>query len=119
MRLWQVLLEKNRVGFTIQNLKEISERLSQISEEEYRELVMNTENIGKKLRNGYYFKNALNRNYESRRIMKNISSKKIAKNYIYNSLYQVLILITPLITTPYVSRVLGVTGIGVYNYTDP
>ena len=49
--------------------------------------------------------------------MKNISSKKIAKNYIYNSLYQVLILITPLITTPYVSRVLGVTGIGVYNYT--
>ena len=52
-------IEKNRVGFTIQNLKEISERLSQISEEEYRELVMNTENIGKKLRNGYYFKNAL------------------------------------------------------------
>lgn len=49
--------------------------------------------------------------------MKNISTKKIAKNYIYNSFYQILILIAPLITTPYVSRVLGVTGIGVYNYT--
>lgn len=47
-----------------------------------------------------------------------ISNKNtIARNYIYNILYQVVILISPLITTPYVSRVLGVTGIGVYNYT--
>ena len=49
--------------------------------------------------------------------MNNMTGKKIAKNYIYNSFYQVLILIAPLITTPYVSRVLGVTGIGIYNYT--
>lgn len=49
--------------------------------------------------------------------MNNTSTKKIAENYIYNSLYQVLILVTPLITTPYVSRILGVTGIGIYNYT--
>lgn len=52
-------IEKNKVGFTIQNLKEIGEKLPQISEEEYRELVLNAEKVGKKLREGYYFKNAL------------------------------------------------------------
>lgn len=31
--------------------------------------------------------------------------------------YQVLILILPLITTPYLSRVLGAEGIGIYSYT--
>ncbi len=39
------------------------------------------------------------------------------KNYIYNVLYQILILIIPLITIPYVSRVLSSNGIGVYSYT--
>lgn len=43
--------------------------------------------------------------------------KSIAKNYIYNMVYQVLILILPLITTPYLSRVLGAEGIGIYSYT--
>lgn len=43
---------------------------------------------------------------------------KLVKNYIYNTLYQVLVLIAPLITTPYVSRVLGVTNIGVYQYSQ-
>lgn len=43
---------------------------------------------------------------------------KLIKNYIYNTLYQILILIAPLITTPYVSRVLGVTNIGIYNYAQ-
>lgn len=38
-------------------------------------------------------------------------------NYIYNLLYQILMLILPLITAPYVSRVLGPDGIGVYSYT--
>lgn len=32
--------------------------------------------------------------------------------------YQILILITPFITTPYVSRVLGADGIGIYSYTS-
>ncbi len=49
--------------------------------------------------------------------MNNKIGKNIAKNYLYNSFYQVLIIVSPLITTPYVSRVLGVTGIGIYNYT--
>lgn len=46
-----------------------------------------------------------------------MAKKSIAKNYIYNMIYQVLILILPLITTPYLSRVLGAEGIGIYGYT--
>ena len=38
-------------------------------------------------------------------------------NYLYNVAYKVLTLITPLITTPYISRILGVENIGIYNYT--
>lgn len=43
--------------------------------------------------------------------------KSISINYLYNVAYKILTLITPLVTTPYVSRVLGVDNIGVYNYT--
>lgn len=42
----------------------------------------------------------------------------IKRNYIYNTLYQLLLLITPLITAPYVSRVLGAHGVGIYSYTN-
>lgn len=42
--------------------------------------------------------------------------KSVLKNYIYNSGYQILALIVPLITTPYVSRVLGADNIGIYEY---
>ena len=40
----------------------------------------------------------------------------IKKNYIFNSLYQILTLAVPLITTPYLTRVIGADGIGVYSY---
>ena len=43
--------------------------------------------------------------------------KKLTANYIYNLAYQIINLIFPLITTPYVSRILGADGIGVYSYT--
>ena len=43
--------------------------------------------------------------------------KSITKNYIYNLVYQVLTLVLPLITTPYISRVLGAESIGIYSYT--
>lgn len=43
---------------------------------------------------------------------------KIGKNILYNLAYQILVLITPLITTPYISRVLGVEGIGTYSYVS-
>lgn len=41
---------------------------------------------------------------------------KIKSNIIYNLTYQILVLFVPFITTPYLSRVLGVEGIGKYSY---
>lgn len=43
---------------------------------------------------------------------------KTKKNIIYNLTYQILILIIPLITAPYLSRVLGVDGVGSYSYVQ-
>lgn len=43
--------------------------------------------------------------------------KSIKANYIYNISYQIFALIVPLITTPYISRVIGVEGIGINSYT--
>lgn len=43
--------------------------------------------------------------------------KSIKKNYMYNLIYELLAIIVPLVTTPYVSRVLGATAIGDYSYT--
>lgn len=42
--------------------------------------------------------------------------KSVKKNYFYNLLYQVLLVISPLITMPFLSRSLGVKGIGEYSY---
>ncbi|EML6323438.1 oligosaccharide flippase family protein [Bacillus cereus] len=42
---------------------------------------------------------------------------KLISNYIYNTLYQVLILLIPIITIPYVSRVLGPEGVGINAYS--
>lgn len=39
-------------------------------------------------------------------------------NIILNTLYQILTLLTPLITAPYISRVIGAEGIGVYSFTN-
>ena len=41
----------------------------------------------------------------------------IGKNFLYNAAYQILLILLPLITTPYISRVLGAERIGVYTYT--
>ena len=49
---------------------------------------------------------------------KKMVQTSIKKNYIYNTIYQVLSLITPLITAPYISRVLGSNGVGIYSYTN-
>lgn len=42
--------------------------------------------------------------------------KSIKKNYFYNLLYQLFGLITPLIVMPYISRVLGSSGVGQYAF---
>ncbi len=41
----------------------------------------------------------------------------LKKNFVYQIMYQVLVVITPLITAPYISRVLGATSIGIASYT--
>jgi len=46
-----------------------------------------------------------------------MAAKKIVKNYIYNVAYEILAIIIPLITTPYLSRVLGAENIGIYSYS--
>lgn len=43
---------------------------------------------------------------------------KVIKNYLYNAGYQLLAIILPLITAPYVSRTLRPEGVGVYSYTN-
>ena len=45
-------------------------------------------------------------------------AKSIKKNYLYNIIYQVIQLITPLVVTPYLSRVLGAEGIGKVSYAE-
>lgn len=42
---------------------------------------------------------------------------KVLKNFLYNVGYQILIMILPLITAPYIARVLGAESIGIYSYT--
>lgn len=43
---------------------------------------------------------------------------KVIKNYLYNASYQVFILLVPLITTPYLARVLGPKGVGINSFTN-
>lgn len=47
---------------------------------------------------------------------KNLPSVK--KNFIYDLFYQILTIITPFITAPYIARVLGTTCVGIQSYTN-
>lgn len=47
-----------------------------------------------------------------------MKKQSISVNYILNTAYQILTLLTPLITAPYISRVLGAAGVGIYSYTS-
>lgn len=44
-------------------------------------------------------------------------TRTVKHNFIWSSSYQALLIAVPLVTVPYVSRVLGVEQIGVYSYT--
>lgn len=47
----------------------------------------------------------------------NLETKNsLSKNYIYNLIYQVLVVIIPLILIPYISRTLQPTNVGVYSF---
>lgn len=52
-------VEKNKAGITVNSLWEISSALDSLSDEEYREMVRNATVIGEKMRQGYYFRTAL------------------------------------------------------------
>lgn len=43
---------------------------------------------------------------------------RIIKNYIYNFAYQIFILLVPLVTAPYLARVLGAVNLGIYTYIN-
>lgn len=43
--------------------------------------------------------------------------ESLKKNFIYNIIYQILTIILPLITAPYIARVLGAENVGIYSYT--
>ena len=45
------------------------------------------------------------------------SKPSIKKNIVYNVVFQILTLIVPFVTAPYISRVLGKEGMGIYAYT--
>lgn len=46
-----------------------------------------------------------------------MQEKSVEKNYILNLVYQMLVVVIPLIVTPYVGRVLGAEGVGAFSYT--
>ena len=50
--------------------------------------------------------------------MSSDSGKSIRKNYIYNVCYQIMLLLTPVITAPYLARVLGADGVGVVSFAE-
>ena len=45
-----------------------------------------------------------------------LQERSLAKNYIFNILYQLAAIAFPLVTTPYLSRVLGAEGIGRFSF---
>lgn len=47
-----------------------------------------------------------------------MAKKSLKLNFIYNLIYQLLVIITPFIVTPYISRVLGVDNVGLYSYSN-
>ena len=47
-----------------------------------------------------------------------MKQRSIAENLFYNMLYQVLVTVLPIVTTPYIARALGLTATGVHSYTE-
>lgn len=46
-----------------------------------------------------------------------MAKASIKKNFAYQMVYEILILILPFVTSPYIARVLGAESIGIYSYT--
>ena len=44
--------------------------------------------------------------------------RKVIKSFAFNMAYQALIILLPIITTPYISRCLGVDNVGIFSFTS-
>ena len=47
-----------------------------------------------------------------------IFDRQLKKNFLYNTIYQLVVFLYPILLSPYLSRVLGPAGVGEYNYTN-
>ena len=98
-------VRKNRVGITVSSLDEINEKLKDVSKDEYNLMRKNAKKCSERVRNGYYLKKS-----NTGSIIMKIKSVKF--NFIMNFILTASNFIFPLITFPYVSRVLGASGTG-------
>lgn len=54
-------IEKNNLGIAVTNLKEIDNKTKKITEQEYKEMCKNVDDISKKLKKGFFLENAINK----------------------------------------------------------
>lgn len=54
--------------------------------------------------------------YQERRIVM-AKKPRTGKNIIYSSIYEILVVVVPLIVSPHISRALGVEGIGIFSFS--
>ncbi|MBQ2681365.1 MAG: flippase [Eggerthellaceae bacterium] len=47
-----------------------------------------------------------------------MAKRSVKINFVYQAAYQILMILIPLVTTPYLSRVLGAEGVGMFSYTQ-
>lgn len=45
------------------------------------------------------------------------TKSNIKKNFAYQMVYEVLVLVLPFVTSPYIARVIGAEGLGTYSYS--
>lgn len=50
--------------------------------------------------------------------MKEIKSKSLKNNFVFQVLYQIIILVLPMLTAPYLTRTLSTTDLGTYTYVN-
>lgn len=46
-----------------------------------------------------------------------MSTPGVKKNFLYQMIYEILIIILPFVTSPYIARVIGAEGLGTYSYS--
>lgn len=46
-----------------------------------------------------------------------MKTESVKKNFFYQMIYEILIIILPFITSPYIARVIGAEGLGIYSYS--